>query len=158
MTNRCGNVDTSAESVRNGGEKMPTKMPLSLIIISIVAILMDCYTGRVFFLMLAMPIGFYLSPILLLAIVLFFPAIFISSIIGLFRLKRWGYYIFFTLTFIFSFLLLLRDIEYLVKKYITLGIPQIFLMVFFLTFTIYFLKPSTRKLFGRKKNDVLYRR
>lgn len=134
---------------------MNTKIPIGLIILSILAILMDCYAGRGFFLMLAMPTAVYLSPILFLAVSLFLLILFISSIIGLIRLKKWGYYIFFSLTFIFSFLLLLMDIEYLVKKYITLGVPQIFLMVFFLTFTIYFLKPSTRKLFGRKKDAGL---
>lgn len=133
---------------------MKSKIPVSLIVLSIIAILVDCYAGRGFFLMTAMS-TLRDNSLLYFGIVLSILILFFGSVISLCKFKKWGYYIFFTLTFVFSFLLLLRDIEYLVKKYITLGVPQIFLMVFFLTFTIYFLKHSTRKLFEKKKSAEL---
>ncbi|MDP3731728.1 MAG: hypothetical protein Q8R31_01680 [Candidatus Omnitrophota bacterium] len=128
---------------------MSTKIPIGLIMLTIVAVLMDCYAGRGFFLMTAMSLWLDYS-LLYFGTVITLLMLFFASIIGLCKLRKWGYYIFFILTFIFSFLLLLMDIEYLVEKYIALELPQIFLIVFFLTFTIYFLKPSTRKLFERK--------
>lgn len=133
---------------------MNVKIPIGFIILSIVAILMDCYAGRGFFLMTVMSM-LVDNSLLYFGIVLTLLVFFIASIIGLFRLKKWGYYIFFALTFVVSFLLLLMDIEYLVKKDITLEFPQVFLMVFFLTFVIYFIKSSTRKLFEKKINAGL---
>jgi hypothetical protein len=130
---------------------MNTKTLIGLIILSIVAILMDCYAGYALFLMTAMSIGPD-YPLLYFGTVIILLILFFASIIGLCKLKRWGYYIFVALTLVFNLPLLLMDIRYLIKGYITLGVPQIFLMVFFLAFSIYFLKPSTRKLFDKKRS------
>ena len=131
---------------------MNTKIPIGLIIVSIMAILIDCYAGYMLFMMTAMPIGHYLSPFLLLALVLFVPTLFIASIINLFRLKKWAYRVFFTLTFIFNLVLISLEIRYiyifsLAKKRLVLETQQIFLIVSFLIFLIYFFRPSIRRLF-----------
>ncbi len=130
---------------------MRTKIPISLIMVTILAILMDCYAGRGLFLMTVMSIGPD-YPLLYLCTIIILSVLFIASVTGLCKHKRWGYNIFVALTLVFNFPLVLMDIKYLIKGYINLGIPQIFLMVFFLTFTIYFLKPSTRKLFDKKRS------
>lgn len=69
-----------------------------LIVISTIAVLIDCYAAYALFMMTAMPIGHYLSPFLLLFLVVSVPFAFIASIINLFRLKEWAYWVFFTLT------------------------------------------------------------
>jgi len=127
---------------------MKLKMPIALTIISIIAILIDCYAGYALFLMTAMPIGHYLSPILLLFFVVLIPALFISSIVGLFKFRKWGYFIFFVLTIILNSFLTYMVIYDLTKGYINIRFPQIFLIVFFLVFIIYFLRPSIRRLFS----------
>ncbi len=131
---------------------MNPKIPIGLIILSIVAILMDCYAGYAFFIMLARHTAVYVSPILFLATSLFLSVVFIIPIIGLFRLKRWAYNTFVMLTLIFNSLLLLMDMEYFIRKgYITLQAPQVFLIAFIVIFLFYFLKPSTSSLFEKKE-------
>ncbi len=124
-----------------------------LVIISLIAICVDCYAGYAMLLMFAMPIGHYLSPFLLLFLVLSIPVTFISSVIGLFYLKRWAYWIFFSMTLILAtFLLYIYFYIYsLAEKHLVLNIQQIFITVFFIVFTIYFLLPSTRSLFSSRK-------
>ncbi len=146
-------IKASVRRKKRGKMKvMDSKIPIGLIILSIAAILMDCYVGYAFFLMLAMSPAVYLSPILFLAISLFLLLLFISSIIGLFRLKRWAYNTFVMLTLVFNSLSLLMDMEYFIRSgYITLQTPQVFLIAFIVIFLFYFLKPSTSSLFGKKE-------
>lgn len=89
---------------------MNTKTLIGLIIVSAIAILVDCYAGYALFLMTAMPIGHYLSPILLLFLVVSVPILFIASIIGLFRFKKWAFRTFFALTLVLHSFLIYMDI------------------------------------------------
>jgi len=121
-----------------------------LAIISFIAICIDCFTGYILLLMFAMPIGHYLSPLLLFFLVLLIPVLFIASVIGLFILKRWAYWIFFIMTLIFSGFLIFIDIfDFLHKIIKFFNFQQIFLMAFFIIFIIYFLLPSTRRIFKK---------
>jgi hypothetical protein len=127
---------------------MRIKIPIALIIISVIAIFIDCYAGYGLFLMTAMPIGHYLSPILLLFLVVSVPITFIASIIGLFRFKKWAYRTFFTLTLLLhSFLIYIDIYDLTIKAIKRLEIQQIFPMVSLFVFVVYFLLPSVRKLF-----------
>ena len=121
-----------------------------LVVITLTAICVDCYAGYFLFLMFAMPIGHYLSPFLLLFIVLSVPILFISSIVGLCKLRKWAYWIFFMMTLLMHSFLIEEDIYYLkIKEVRTLGVEQFFLIVSLLIFVIYFLLPSTRKVFNK---------
>ncbi|MDD3345664.1 MAG: hypothetical protein PHO34_04475 [Candidatus Omnitrophica bacterium] len=121
-----------------------------LVVITLTAICVDCYAGYFLFLMFAMPIGHYLSPFLLLFIVLSVPILFISSIVGLCKLKKWAYWIFFMMTLFPNLFLISIDIFDLLNNIIKFfKIQQIFLMSFFVVFVIYFLLPSTRKVFNK---------
>ncbi len=121
-----------------------------LVIISLTAICIDCYAGYILLLMFAMPIGHYLSPLLLLFLVLSIPILFISSIVGLCRLKKWGYCIFFIMTAFFHSFLIYFDVYYLIKNIIkAFGAKQILPITSLAIFIIYFLLPSTRKLFDK---------
>lgn len=133
---------------------MNTKTLIGLIMLTILAILMDCRAGYVFFLMLAMPTAVYLSPLLFIVVSLSLLILFISSIIGLFQLRKWAYNIFIMLTLIFNSLMSLIYIRDLRRGYNTFTNQLIFLIIFVLIFTLYFLKPSTRKLFDKKKSDL----
>ena len=127
---------------------MNTKALIGLIIVSAIAILVDCYAGYGLFMMTAMPIGHYLSPVLLLFLVVSVPILFIASIIGLFQLKKWAYWIFLVMTTVLHSFLIEEDIYYLTKKVIkNLEMQQIFPMISLSVFLIYFLRPSIRKLF-----------
>lgn len=127
---------------------MNTKIPIGLIIVSIIAILIDCYAGYALFLMTAMPIGHYLSPILLLVLTISVPITFIASIIGLFRFKKWAYRTFFILTLVLhSFLIYIDIYDLTIKAIKRLEIQQIFPTISFLIFLIYFLQSSVRRLF-----------
>ncbi len=84
---------------------MEKKIPVTLIIVSIIAVLMDCYAGYNFFLMMAMPMAYCLPAFLPLVIVLSTIVLFVSSIVNMFRLKRWAYRVFFVFTFILHFFL-----------------------------------------------------
>ncbi|MCK9432049.1 MAG: hypothetical protein M0R00_03715 [Candidatus Omnitrophica bacterium] len=118
--------------------------------ITLTAICVDCYAGYFLLFMFAMPIGHYLSPFLLLFLVLSVPILFISSIVGLCRLKRWAYWIFFILTLLMHSFLIEEDIYYLkIKEVRALGVEQFFPIAFLLIFVTYFLLPSTRKLFDK---------
>jgi len=121
-----------------------------LVVITLTAICVDCYAGYFLFLMFAMPTGHYLSPFLLLFIVLSVPILFISSIVGLCKLRKWAYWIFFMMTLLMHSFLIEEDIYYLkIKEVRTLGVEQFFLIVSLLIFVIYFLLPSTRKVFNK---------
>ncbi|MDD5501097.1 MAG: hypothetical protein PHH57_05350 [Candidatus Omnitrophica bacterium] len=121
-----------------------------LVVITLTVICVDCYAGYFLFLMFAMPIGHYLSPFLLLFIVLSVPILFISSIVGLCKLRKWAYWIFFMMTLLMHSFLIEEDIYYLkIKEVRTLGVEQFFPIASLLIFVIYFLLPSTRKVFNK---------
>jgi Zn-dependent protease with chaperone function len=119
--------------------------------ISLIAICVDCYAGYVLLLMFAMPIGYYLSPWLLLFLVVSILTLFISSIVGLCRLKKWAYWVFFIMTMV-SALFLLYIYIYIysfTKKHFVLNFYQVSLLIFSVSFIIYFLIPSTRRMFDK---------
>jgi len=128
---------------------MSNKIRIELVLISAIAILIDCYAARALFLMLAMAIGHYISPILVLLLALAVPAIFIWSVVNLFKFKRWAFITFFIMTILFhSFLIYIYlYIFSIAERRLLLGSPQIFLILFFLTFSIFFLSPPVRRLF-----------
>lgn len=128
---------------------MNTKTLIGLIIVSAIAILVDCYAGYALFLMTVMGLGVdftipYFSAVFLL------PIIFIASIIGLFRFKKWAFRTFFALTLVLHCFLIYMDIFIFglsigaIKR---LEMQQIFPMISLLIFLIYFLHPSVRRLF-----------
>lgn len=127
---------------------MYTKTLVGLIIVSAMAILIDGYAGYGLFLMTAMPIVHYLSPILLLFLVVSVPTIFIASIINLFRFKKWAYWTFFVMTVALHSFLIYMDISDFTTKVIKrLEIQHIFPMVSLTVLVVYFLCPSVRRLF-----------
>jgi hypothetical protein len=69
------------------------------------------------------------------------------SIIGLFRLKRWGKNTFVVITIIMNLSIIL-----LLSKLNIFAVINVFLIIFVFSFLFYFLKPSTLKLFDKKKN------
>ncbi|MDD5108537.1 MAG: hypothetical protein PHC29_03395 [Candidatus Omnitrophica bacterium] len=119
-----------------------------LIVISLIAICVDCYAGYFLFFMTAMPIGYYLSPILLLIIVISAPTIFIVSIINLFKFKKWAYYAFFIITVLMHLFLIGLDMYFLNTKIIKyLKIEQFIPIISLSFFVIYFMLPSTKSMF-----------
>jgi len=121
-----------------------------LAIISFIAICIDCYAGYFVFLMTVMSLGSYYT-IPYFSFVFLITILFVSSTIGICVLKKWAYRIFFTFTIIsISFLLYIYVYIYsFTKKYFILNFYQIFLMAFFIIFIIYFLLPSTRRIFKK---------
>ena len=126
---------------------MNTKTLIGLIIVSAIAILVDCYAGYGLFMMTAMWLGVdftipYFSAVFLL------PIIFIVSIINLFRLKKWAYRTFLVMTTVLHSFLIYIYMSDLTKGLIKdLEIQQVFPMFSLSIFFIYFLRPSIRKLF-----------
>jgi len=128
---------------------MTKKIKVGLIIISLVAILIDCYAAYSLFLMTAMPLGHYISPFLVLLLVLTIPAIFIWSVVGLFKLRKWAYITFFSMTILFHLFLMYIDLYFMskVEGGFHLETPKIFLVISFLSFSIFFLSPPVKRLF-----------
>ena len=119
-----------------------------LVLISLIAICVDCYAGYAMFLMFAMPIGHYLSPFLLLFLVISIPVTFISSVIGLFYLKKWAYWVFFAMTItLHSFLGYMYIFYVNIKAIKATELKWFFPLVSLSVFIVYFLLPSTRRLF-----------
>lgn len=125
---------------------------IGLIAVSLMAFVVDCYAGYALFLMTAMPIGHYLSPFLLLFLVISVPITFVASIIGLFRFRKWGYWIFFITTLLLHSFLIREDIYLLsIKAIKTFKTEQIMPIVSLFVSIIYFMLPYTRRLFKRFK-------
>lgn len=119
-----------------------------LMIISTIAILIDCYAACTLFLMTAMPIGYYLSPFLLLFIVIAAPIIFIATVINLFKFKKWSYYTFFVSTSLLHYFLIHMDLYFLkIKAIKSISIEQSVPMLSLLLFVSFFLLPAVRKMF-----------
>lgn len=128
---------------------MSTKIPISLIIVSIVAILMDCYTGYAFFLMTVMSLGPD-SPILYLSVCILILILFISSIIGVFKLKKWALNIFVTLTLVVNSLLLLIYILFSKPLY-DFGNPTCVSGNFYFNFHYLFSKTIYKKIIWKEE-------
>ncbi len=120
-----------------------------LVLISLIAICVNCYAGYGLFLMTVMAYGADF-PLLYFSTVVLTLVLFIASIIGLFYLKRWARNIFVSITLFLSWGLLDVYLFQLRSKYIKLGIWLVLFIVFIPVFVIYFLLPSTRRLFGSK--------
>jgi len=121
-----------------------------LIIITMIAVLIDCYAGYTLFLMTAMPIGYYLSPFLLLFIIISVPTIFIVSIINLFKFRKWAYYAFLVVTLLMHLFLIEEDVYYFfIKAKIkdSIGIEQFIPVASLTFFLIFFLLPVVRRRF-----------
>jgi hypothetical protein len=85
----------------------------------------------------------------------FYSLLFLLSIsilvllVGLFRLKKWAYYIFVILTLLLNFLVSFIYIGELVEGNFNLRVATLILIISTVCFIIYFLKPSTRRMFDR---------
>lgn len=129
--------------------RMNVKTLIGLIIVSVVAISVDCYAAYYLFMMTAMPIMHYLSPFLLLFLIVSVPLLFIASIIGLFWLKKWAYWTFLVMTaLLHSFLIYLFIFFLTINASEALEMRYLFPVISFLVFVIYFLRPSVRKSFN----------
>jgi len=124
-------------------EQMKTNFNLWLMEILTIAI--DCYVLYLLFPMLMMLLQYILAIFLggnyflafycLMAAFLFFAIILVVS---LFRFKKWSFNIFIGVTLLINILLWF---------FLKLSLLKALLIIIFLCSIIYFLKPSTRKLF-----------
>jgi len=123
---------------------------LLLILISLTALIIDCYSLYILCLMFSMPVGFYISPFLVWFLWLTVPIFFIYTIIGLFKKEKWAYWVFFvSSSFLMLFLLYLEFHYFMLKIFKKFNENQIFLLVFFIMFIIYYALNSTRRLFKK---------
>lgn len=117
------------------------KRPISLWIISILGIITDIFSGAIICMGLIMPAqAFFWNQFI--AITLLLLLLFIVSIIGLFKLKKWGRNIFVTLTLIMNLSMVV-----LLSRLNIFHILNTIFIFFILSFSIYFLHPSVRRLF-----------
>lgn len=124
---------------------MKIKIPIAFTVISLVAVVIDCFAGMLLIPVYSMFLGFYLSgENLYSARVLFIlpSIIFIVSIVGLFTLTKWTRNIFVTITILLHCLLI---VFCLVQPFL---LKAMVLVAFLIIFVNYFLKASTRKLFN----------
>ncbi len=124
------------------------KRPVSLLVFSLIGIAIDFYSGYLIFPVFAMFTQYHLAILLgnnyyyVFYSILLLLSIFILLMVGsLFGLKRWGYNIFIAITLIMGLFL----------AFCLLALPgiSILITIFLICFIIYFLKPSTRALFGK---------
>lgn len=127
-----------------------------LIVIIIISIPVNCLALYYLFLILAMPVGHYLSPWIFFPLCLFLifvvPVSFILTLVGLYEQKKWAYHTFFIITaLLHSFLVFIFVwLHYLMsKRHHDLNFFQISFLVYFIIFVIFFILPSTRKFFIR---------
>ena len=115
------------------------KRPMGLLIFGIMAIVTNLVSIAVFFMMFIMPAQAFSYLIPLISTIVLFLLLLIISSIGMFQLRKWGYNIFVTVTLILHLLL----------AFYLLVFPgvNIIIIIFLSCFMVYFLKPSTRKLF-----------
>ena len=118
-----------------------------LAIISLLAIMVDCYAGYALFLMTIMWLGvdftiLYFSSVLASLILFFF------ALIGLFKLKKWAYWVFFSMTLALHSFLVTEYLYFLsIKAIKSLGAGHILPMVSLFVFIVYFLLPPVRRMF-----------
>lgn len=117
------------------------KLPISLWIFEIGAMVTNLIALTIFFLIFIMPAQAFSFFIPFISTAVIFLLLIIISGLGVFFFKGWGYYIFVITTFIMNLFL----------AFCLLVIPGINIMeiAFLACFMVYFLKPSTRRLFNR---------
>ena len=124
------------------------KMPVSLLVFSLIAIVLDFYSGYLIFPAFAMLTQYNLAALLgnncyyVFHNILLLLAVLILIIIGsLLKLKRWGYNIFIIVTLIMGL--------FLAFYLLAFPIISILVIIFLICFVVYFFKPSTRALFNK---------
>jgi len=119
------------------------KRPISLWVFGVGAMVMNILSWMLLSLMFYMPArGSIWDKFLIISIFLFFLLLGVN--IELFRLKRWARNMFVIVTLIVN-----SAVVALLTTFMVFPAMNIFLMVFILSFTVYFLKPSTRRMFSR---------
>jgi len=119
------------------------KRPISLWIFGITGVVANISSGIIFFLMFYMSArAFFWSKFIIITLLLLLMLI--ITAIGLFSLKRWGRNIFSVFTIIIN-----SSIIVLLSRLMVFPVINIVLIVFLICFVVYFLKPSTRRLFDR---------
>lgn len=126
------------------------KRPISLWVFGIGGVVTNAVFAVFLYPLFYMFTQFYLFTwiIFLILAALFFPVL-IISFIAMLKLKRWGRNIFITMTLIINWSIILFSTVTILSSGITdfLNIG-IILMVFIISFMVYFLKPSTKALFS----------
>jgi hypothetical protein len=124
------------------------KRPVSLLVFSLIGIAIDLYSGYLIFPAFAMFTQYHLAVLLgdnyyyvFYGMLLLFSVFILFMIGSLLGLKRWGHNIFIAVTLIMGLLL----------AFCLLSLPgiSILIIIFLICFMIYFLKPSTKALFGK---------
>jgi len=108
-------------------------------LLAILGIIIDLLAAFILFMMFIMPAqAFFFNQFVVIC--LLFIALFLSSLFGLFTFKKWGRNIFLVLTSLLNIFLLwfFSPMPYLFS---------IILFIFLFIFIIYFLLPTTRRLF-----------
>jgi len=103
-------------------------------LITIIAIILNCFSGILIFPALAMNMQYYLHPIVAFPLLFLLPMAFIVSAIGVFQKRKWARNIFIVITSICSFLLAI--------VFLVFPILDIFLIIFIIFFFYYYFKPS----------------
>ena len=117
------------------------KQPISLWILAIGALVTNLVSLTIFFLMFIMSAQAFSFFTLFIITVVISLLLIIASGIGILFFKKWGYYTFVVITLILNLFL----------TFSLLVIPGINIMVmtFLACFIVYFLRPSTRRLFNK---------
>ena len=116
-----------------------SKIPGTLWMFGILAIISDLFAGTILFMMLAMPAQAFSCFTPFIGVTALLLLFLIISTVGVFKLKRWGRNIFVSLTLIMSCFLFWFFLFNLLLN--------ILLSIYIISFTFYFLNPSTRKMF-----------
>jgi len=132
------------------------KRPISFWIFGIMAISVNSYIGYLFFPAFMMLTQYHLAMLLGTNYYnVFYGSLSLLSIailvllVSLFSLKRWAYYIFIILTLLLNLLVSFIYIGELVEGNFNLRVTTLILIIYAVCFMIYFLKPSTRRMFSR---------
>lgn len=126
------------------------KRPISLWVFGIGGVVTNAVFAVFFYPLFYMFTQLYLFTwiIFLILAVLFFPVL-IISFIAMLKLKRWGRNIFITMTLIINWSIILFSTVTILTSGMTDFLKiGIILIVFIISFMVYFLKPSTKALFS----------
>ena len=118
------------------------KAPISLWMFGIAGMIINVFAGAVSYPLFYMltQLYFVLWVIFLFAVLLFIPFLIICCI-GMLKLRRLGKNIFVAITFIMTIIL--------IKFFSYVPLLSIALTIFLISSTIFFLQPSTRRLFDK---------
>ena len=130
------------------------KRPISFWIFGIMAMSVNFYIGYLFFPAFMMLTQYHLAMLLgnnyynvFYSLLFLFSLSILVLLVGLFRLKKWAYYIFIILTLLINFLVSFIYIGELVEGNFNLRVATLILIISTVCFIVYFLKPSTRRMF-----------